>query len=76
MWCQIAGMDKPYGDLSDKERAATEFFEYKRWNTYKRSEGHIFSGNKSELSRNNMVRTHPKLVPFEELYEKENVKTV
>lgn len=67
--CGMPGIEKEIKDRTETELVGLRVLEHKRWNAYMRSEGYVFAP-----TRNDMAKTHPCLVPFDELPEKEKVK--
>ena len=67
--CGIPGADKSPEEREEKDRQALRILEHRRWNAYMRTEGFSYAS-----TRNNLAKTHPCLVEFEELSEKEKAK--
>lgn len=67
--CQIPGADVPVEKRSDEEKEIVRKLEHKRWNAYMRSEGYCYGEE-----RDDMAKTHPCLVPYDELPEHEKKK--
>lgn len=74
IWCGIAGADKKEEDLTLEERDIIEHLEHKRWNTYMRSEGYVYSGSNDKSSRNDLAKMHHDLVNFDSLSEEDKRK--
>ena len=72
--CGIPGADKEESQLTMEERDIIEVLEHRRWNTYMRSEGYIYSGSPEKSSRNDLAKMHHDLVDFESLTEEEKRK--
>ena len=72
--CGIPGADKKEEDLTAAERAVIEPLEHRRWNTYMRSEGYVYSGSPDKSSRNDLAKMHHDLVAFASLAEEEKRK--
>lgn len=72
--CGIPGAGKEESQLSDYERDIIEKLEHRRWNTYMRSEGYIYSGSPEKSSRNDLAKMHHDLVDFDMLSEEEKRK--
>lgn len=72
--CGIPGADKSEKDLTLKERDIIEVLEHRRWNTYMRSEGYVYSGSREKSSRNDLAKMHYDLVGFELLSEEDKRK--
>lgn len=70
----IPGAGKAEEELTEEERDTIEHLEHRRWNTYMRSEGYIFSGSKEKSSRNDLAKMHHDLVDFDSLTEEEKRK--
>ena len=51
-----------------------EALEHRRWTTYMRSEGYVYSGSPEKSSRNDLAKMHHDLVDFESLLEEEKRK--
>lgn len=67
--CNIPGMEKAVEERSEEEKWILRNLEHRRWNAYIRSEGFTYAP-----IRNNLAKTHPCLVPFDQLPEKEQEK--
>lgn len=67
--CKIPGIEKTLEERSEAEKWALRNLEHRRWNAYIRSEGFTYAP-----VRNNLAKTHPCLVPFDQLPEKEQEK--
>lgn len=67
--CGIPGIDKIPSDRTEKEKQSLRLLEHRRWNTYMRAEGYVFSE-----TRNNLAKTHPCLVTFDLLSQKDKEK--
>ncbi len=74
IWCGIAGADKKEEDLTLEERDIIEHLEHKRWNTYMRSEGYVYSGSPDKSSRNDLAKMHHDLIDFDSLSEEDKRK--
>ena len=72
--CGIPGADKKEDELTPAERDIIEPLEHRRWNTYMRSEGYIYSGSPEKSSRNDLAKLHQDLVDFESLAEEDKRK--
>ena len=72
--CGIPGAAKKEEELTEKERDDIEHLEHRRWNTYMRSEGYVFSGSSDKSSRNDLAKMHHDLVDFSSLTEEEKRK--
>ena len=72
--CGIAGADKKEEELTLEERNIIEVLEHKRWNTYMRAEGYIYSGSTEKSSRNDLGKMHHDLVDFSSLSEEDKRK--
>ncbi len=72
--CGIPGADKEESKLTLEERDIIEVLEHRRWNTYMRSEGYIYSGSPQKASRNDLAKMHHDLVDFESLTEEDKRK--
>lgn len=72
--CGIPGADKKEEDLTPEERTVIEPLEHRRWNTYMRSEGYVYSGSPDKSSRNDLAKMHHDLVAFASLTEEEKRK--
>lgn len=72
--CGIPGAEKPEEQLTPEERDVIEKLEHRRWNSYMRSEGYIYSGSTDRSSRNNLAKMHNDLVCFSNLPESEKRK--
>ena len=72
--CAIPGADKKESELTIEERDIIEVLEHKRWNTYMRSEGYVYSGSSDKSSRNDLAKMHHDLVDFDSLTEEEKRK--
>lgn len=72
--CGIPGADKKETELTIEERDTIEALEHRRWNTYMRSEGYVYSGSSEKSSRNDLAKMHHDLVDFESLTEEEKRK--
>ena len=62
--CGIPGADKAVEQRNDEEKMRIRVLEHNRWNAYMRSAGYCYSPVRDELAK-----THPNLVPFNELPE-------
>ena len=67
--CGIPGIEKAVADRTVEELWALRRLEHRRWNAYMRSEGYCYGS-----VRNDLARTHPCLVPFDMLSEKDQEK--
>ena len=67
--CDIPGAAKTKEEQTLAERDIVERLEHCRWNAYMRSEGYIY-----DPVRNDLGKTHNKLVPFDKLDEAEKRK--
>jgi hypothetical protein len=67
--CAIPGADKKESELTIEERDIIEVLEHKRWNTYMRSEGYVYSGSSDKSSRNDLAKMHHDLVDYSSLTE-------
>lgn len=67
--CKMPGIEKPVEERSEVEKRGLRNLEHRRWNAYIRSEGFTYAP-----VRNNLAKTHPCLVPFEQLPKKEQEK--
>lgn len=65
----IPGSDKAPADRSEDEARFYRILEHKRWNAYVRSEGFVYAPVRDKLAK-----THPLLVPFDELPYAEQIK--
>lgn len=74
IFCGIPGAEKTEGELLESERDALEILEHRRWNSYMRSEGYVYSGSPDEKSRNDLGKMHNDLVEFSLLDEYEKRK--
>ncbi len=72
--CNIAGADKPDGELTEEERISIERLEHRRWNAYMRSEGYIYSGVHDKSSRNDLGKMHHDLIEYDLIDEEEKRK--
>lgn len=72
--CGIPGAGKKEEDLTPEERDIIEPLEHRRWNTYMRSEGYVYSGSPNKSSRNDLAKMHHDLVDFESLTEEDKRK--
>ena len=72
--CKIPGADKKTEELTATERNIIEVLEHKRWNTYMRAEGYVFSGSSDKSSRNDLAKMHHNLVDFSLLSEEDKRK--
>ena len=72
--CGIPGADKAESDLNPEERDIIEHLEHRRWNTYMRSEGYVYSGSPEKSSRNDLAKMHHDLVDFDSLTEEDKRK--
>ena len=72
--CGIPGADKPEDQRTIAERDGIEVLEHRRWNTYMRSEGYVYSGSPDRASRNDLGKMHHDLIPFELLSEEDKRK--
>ncbi len=70
----IKGADKKEEELTEEERDLIEHLEHRRWNTYMRSEGYVYSGNPDKSSRNDLGKMHHDLVDFASLSEEDKRK--
>ncbi len=66
--CGIPGAALPPEERSEEERLALRILEHRRWNAYVRSEGYRLG------PRDDLAKTHPCLVPFDELSPEEKEK--
>lgn len=64
-----AGMEKKYEERTSEEKRKIRETEHAGWNAYMRTEGYCYG-----RERNEMLRIHPDLVPFDLLSEKEKSK--
>lgn len=67
--CKMPGIEKEPDARNDDERWALRRLEHRRWNAYMRSEGYCYAPE-----RNDLAKTHPCLVPFDELSEADQKK--
>lgn len=67
--CKIPGIEKKPSERLEEEKQTLRLMEHRRWNTYMRSEGYVFSE-----TRNNMAKTHHCLVTFDLLSQKDKEK--
>lgn len=65
--CKISGAEKEEKDLTEEERSVITVTEHRRWNTYLRACGYVYSGSTEKSSRNDLAKVHNCLVPFNEL---------
>lgn len=72
--CDIPGANQKPKERSLLDRDRLRLTEHRRWNAYMRSEGYCYSGSRDKESRNDLAKTHPDLVPFDMLTEKEKEK--
>lgn len=72
--CKIPGADKLPTDRTTEELWNIRRLEHRRWNTYMRSEGYMFSGSLEKSSRNDLAKQHHCLVPFDKLSKTEQEK--
>ena len=72
--CGVPGADKPEDQRTIAERDGIEVLEHRRWNTYMRSEGYVYSGSPDRASRNDLGKMHHDLIPFELLSEEDKRK--
>lgn len=72
--CGISGEEKDPDSLTEKEIEDIARLEHRRWNTYLRSEGYIFSGTTDKASRNDLAKMHPDLVSYDDLPKEEKQK--
>ena len=72
--CGISGADKKEEDLTPEERNTIETLEHRRWNTYMRTEGYVYSGSPNKSSRNDLAKMHHDLVNYESLTEEDKRK--
>ena len=72
--CGIMGADKAEKDLTLEERDTIEVLEHRRWNTYMRCEGYVYSGSHDKSSRNDLAKMHHDLVDFDSLSEEDKRK--
>ena len=72
--CGFPWASKKEAELTDRERLALERLEHRRWSTYMRTEGYVFSGSRDRASRNDMAKMHPDIVPFAMLSEEDKRK--
>lgn len=72
--CGVPGADKPEEDRTLQERDGIEVLEHRRWNTYMRSEGYVYSGSSDRASRNDLGKMHHDLIPFDLLSEEDKRK--
>lgn len=68
-YCKIPGADLPVEERTESEKEIIRILEHKRWNAYMRSEGYCY-GEK----RDDIAKTHPCLIPYDELSEEEKRK--
>jgi hypothetical protein len=67
--CGIPGADKRPNEREEHDKNALRVLEHRRWNAYMRTEGYVYAE-----TRNNLAKTHPCLVKFDELPLKEQEK--
>ena len=67
--CKMPGIEKAAKNRTDDELWALRRLEHRRWNAYMRSEGYCHG-----TQRNDLAKTHPCLVPFDELSEADQKK--
>jgi len=72
--CGIPGAGKEEDSLTGEERDIIEHLEHRRWNTYMRSEGYVYSGSPDKSSRNDLAKMHHDLVDFDRLSEEDKRK--
>lgn len=72
--CGVPGADKPEDQRTIEERDGIEVLEHRRWNTYMRSEGYVYSGSPDRATRNDLGKMHHDLIPFEQLSEEDKRK--
>ena len=61
-YCGIPGVEKKKEERLEEEKWNLRKLEHRRWNAYMRAQGYTWAEK-----RNNLAKTHPCLVPFEEL---------
>lgn len=74
--CGIPGADMDEHNISPEEKQRIAVLEHRRWNTYMRSEGYVFSGSEEESSRNDLGRMHHCLIRYSDLSESEKDKDI
>ncbi len=67
--CKIAGADALPQDRKMQDREALRRLEHRRWSAYMRSQGYVYGEKKDKL-----LKSHPDLVRFDKLNEKEQAK--
>ena len=67
--CGIPGVEKKSEERTEEELWAIRRLEHRRWNAYMRAEGYVYGTQRYDLAK-----THPCLVPFDALPEKEQIK--
>ena len=72
--CGFSFADKEGSALTEEERNTLERLEHRRWNTYLRSEGYVYSGSPDSSSRNDLAKMHHNLVDFASLSEEDKRK--
>ncbi len=67
--CGVPGAEKRPSERTEEERQIMRRLEHRRWNAYMRSEGYTYAEQ-----RNNLAKTHPCLVTFDLLSQKDKEK--
>ena len=67
--CNTPGSRKAPADRTSTEKYFHANMEHRRWNAYVRSEGYVWGEKK-----NHLIKTHPLLVPFDQLPLEEQLK--
>ena len=68
----ISGIKKAPADRTEDEQYFCANMEHQRWNAYVRSEGFVKTAEGAK--RDNLIKTHHLLVPFDELPRSEQIK--
>ena len=74
--CGIPGAEKAEDELTNEEKLSLAMLEHRRWNTYMRSIGYIYTGIRNKKSRSDLARMHHDLVDFKNLSEFDNDKDI
>jgi len=74
--CRLPGADMDEHNILPEEKNRIAILEHRRWNTYMRSEGYVFSGSDDESTRNDLGKMHHCLIRYSDLSESEKEKDV
>ena len=72
--CNIPGADKKQSQLTKSEKHAVSLLEHRRWNTYMRSRGYVYSGSTKVSGKSELAKTHNDLIDYYALSDEEQAK--